>query len=110
MAPRTPIEEELCEIWRGLLKLDRVGIHDNFFDLGGDSLLLTQLATRIRASFKIEVPMRTLFDKPSVFELTMVIGERQAQQVDAAELAEMLQELKQLSSDEINQLLKNETP
>ena len=48
VAPRTPVEEMIAEIWAEVLKLDRVGIHDNFFDLGGHSLLATQVISRLR--------------------------------------------------------------
>jgi amino acid adenylation domain-containing protein/non-ribosomal peptide synthase protein (TIGR01720 family) len=68
-APRTPVEEGLTRIWCEVLKLDRVGIHENFFALGGHSLLATQLISRIREVFQVEVPLQTLFEKTTVAEL-----------------------------------------
>ena len=68
-APRTPIEEILANIWAGVLKLDKVGIHDNFFHLGGHSLLGTQVVTRIRDAFKLDLPLRTLFEAPTIHGL-----------------------------------------
>jgi amino acid adenylation domain-containing protein len=68
-APRTPIEEILANIWAGVLKLDKVGIHDNFFHLGGHSLLATQVVTRIRDAFKLDLPLRTLFEAPTIHGL-----------------------------------------
>ena len=65
-APRTALEEALAAIWAGVLKLDRVGIHDNFFDLGGHSLLATQIVSRIRQNFQIELPLRQLFENPTI--------------------------------------------
>jgi myxalamid-type nonribosomal peptide synthetase MxaA len=73
--PRTPVEESLCEIWRGILKLDRVGVHDSFFDLGGHSLLLAPLMIRIRDVFHLRVGMRDVFDRPTVAELAAWIEE-----------------------------------
>ena len=58
VAPRIPAEERLVAIWRELLHVDQIGIYDNFFDLGGHSLLLTQLASRIRQIFQVEIPLR----------------------------------------------------
>jgi amino acid adenylation domain-containing protein len=75
--PRTPIEETLAGIWAELLKLDKVGIHDNFFDLGGHSLLATQVISRMRNAFSIEVPLRQLFDAPTIAEMATFITENQ---------------------------------
>ncbi|WP_447971454.1 amino acid adenylation domain-containing protein [Nitrospira sp. M1] len=69
MAPRTPTEELLAGIWADLLKVERIGIHDNFFDLGGHSLLATQVMARLRTVCGVEVPLRTLFEFPTVAAL-----------------------------------------
>jgi acyl carrier protein len=63
-APRTAIEQLLAEIWAKLLRVERVGVHDNFFDLGGHSLLATSVMSRVRARAGVELPLRTLFDVP----------------------------------------------
>jgi amino acid adenylation domain-containing protein len=65
-APRTPYEETLAEVWAGVLGADGVRLHDNFFDLGGHSLLATQLLSRVREAFEVELPLRSLFDSPTV--------------------------------------------
>src|SRR6185369_6773847 len=64
--PRTPLEEVIAGVWAELLERDGVGIRTHFFDLGGHSLLATQLASRLRAALGIELPLRTLFDHPTV--------------------------------------------
>ena len=69
IAPRTPIEDVLAESWRQLLGLDRVGVHDNFFELGGHSLLATRLTSRILRSFGVELPVRELFERPTIAQL-----------------------------------------
>jgi amino acid adenylation domain-containing protein len=63
VAPRSPVEERLAGMWAEVLGLERVGIHDNFFELGGHSLLATQVISRLRDAFRVELPVRRLFDE-----------------------------------------------
>jgi len=70
VAPRTETEELMTQLWREVLKIDRIGAHDNFFDLGGHSLLATRVVARVRASFHVELPLRKLFELPTVAALT----------------------------------------
>jgi len=76
VAPRTPTEELLAGIWSQVLEVERVGAEDNFFDLGGHSLLITQVASRIRRTLEVELPLQKLFERPTLQAL--------AREVDAA--------------------------
>ncbi|MGZ8498342.1 MAG: amino acid adenylation domain-containing protein [Candidatus Binatia bacterium] len=67
--PTTPVEEILATIWAEILKLDKVGIHDNFFHLGGHSLIATQVVSRINKAFQIDFPLRRLFESPTIASL-----------------------------------------
>jgi len=73
--PRTPIEKKLAEIFIEVLKAESVGIHDNFFDLGGHSLSATQVGSRVRNVFRVELPILCLFESPTIIELAAVIEE-----------------------------------
>ncbi|MDH5548193.1 MAG: amino acid adenylation domain-containing protein, partial [Gammaproteobacteria bacterium] len=73
VAPRTPDEEVLAGIWQDVLKLDKIGVHDNFFALGGHSLLATQLVARIRRSFNIEIAIGLVFQHPTLAALSSQI-------------------------------------
>src|SRR5262249_12330793 len=64
--PRTEIEELVAQVWREVLKLEKVGIYDNFFDLGGHSLLATRVVAHLRSYFNIDLPLRKLFELPTV--------------------------------------------
>jgi hypothetical protein len=75
VAPRTPFEALVAEAWAEALGRERVGIHDNFWDLGGHSLLATRVLARISRDLGVELPLQTLFKRPTVAELTAVIGE-----------------------------------
>jgi non-ribosomal peptide synthetase component F len=82
VAPRTATEEILAQIWAQVLKVDLVGINDNFFILGGHSLLATQLVSRIRSSFKVELPLRSFFATPTVVELGQSIQQLQQEDLE----------------------------
>jgi amino acid adenylation domain-containing protein len=70
IAPRTELERTLAEIWAQVLRVDRVGIQDNFFELGGHSLLATQVVVRIQSSLSIEIPLRLMFECPTIAQLS----------------------------------------
>jgi acyl carrier protein/alpha-ketoglutarate-dependent taurine dioxygenase len=73
--PRTPTEELIADTWKQVLGIENLGIHDNFFDLGGHSLLATQVMSRLRQTFQVEVPLRRLFEVPTVAGLARSIEE-----------------------------------
>ena len=73
--PRTPTEELLCGIWQSVLGIDAIGIHDNFFDLGGHSLMAVTVIGRIRKTFQIEIAVSRLFEHPTVSVLASNIDE-----------------------------------
>jgi amino acid adenylation domain-containing protein/non-ribosomal peptide synthase protein (TIGR01720 family) len=75
VAPRNPIEETLAAVWSEVLRVKQVGIHDNFFDLGGHSLLATRVAARLRESFDVELPLRHVFEEPTVAGLASRIAD-----------------------------------
>jgi amino acid adenylation domain-containing protein len=91
--PRTATEEELAGMWAEVFGIERVGIHDNFFDLGGHSLKATQLISRIREAFVVELPLRSLFDSPTVAGLAALVEERLIAEESDEELNRMLAEL-----------------
>jgi acyl carrier protein len=73
VAPRTGVEQSLAEVWADLLGVPQVGIHDNFFELGGHSLLTTQLISRVRELFRVELPLRQVFEHPTIDGLAAAI-------------------------------------
>ena len=97
--------DALASIWCEVLKLEKVGIHDNFFDLGGHSLLATQVVSRIRSAFSIEFPLRSLFELPTIAEIAAMIEQNQAKQASDPELAQMLSEVEAMSDEEAQKIV-----
>jgi acyl carrier protein len=93
VGPRTPIEELLAGIWCEVLGLKEVGIHDNFFELGGHSLLATQVISRLRKAFQVQIPLRSLFEYPTIAGLAIQIIQSQDEMTDPDQLALLLAEL-----------------
>ena len=108
VAPRTETEEKLVNMVKEILKIDRAGVKDSFFDLGGHSMMATQVVSRIREEFDVEISLRTLFEKPTVEGIALSITEAQAEFQDSDELESMLSEIEDLSDEELEKLLKDE--
>ena len=106
VAPRTPIEESLAGIWCKILNLDKVGIYDNFFDLGGHSLFATQVISRVISEFRVKVPLRSLFRAPTVADMAAAIVQKQIEKTETEGIEHMLAELEALSDEEARKLIK----
>jgi amino acid adenylation domain-containing protein len=103
VAPRGPVEEALADIWQKLLGLERVGAEDNFFELGGHSLLATQVVSRMRETFGTEIPLRSLFERPTIAALAESIS-LAAGQAEAGD-AELIGMLEALTEEEAEAML-----
>ncbi len=104
-APRGEIEETMAAIWRDLLALPTVSRHDDFLVLGGHSLLMMQLAVRIREQFQIDIPLRRIFETPVLRELADVVVTAQLRRFSENDVAEVAQDLASLSEEELLSML-----
>ncbi|HEX2925663.1 MAG TPA: amino acid adenylation domain-containing protein [Ruminiclostridium sp.] len=86
--PRNAIEENLAGLWSEILNIPKLGIHDNFFELGGDSLRVTQLISRVRDIFGVELEQAELFDNPTIGKLAEIIGKAGEKRMTKEELIE----------------------
>jgi amino acid adenylation domain-containing protein len=106
IAPRTREEKTIAEIWTEVLDGRPISVEANFFDLGGHSLLATRVISRIREKCGVELPLRMLFDSPTVAALASHLAAVQPSQTDVSRIAEMLETLASLSEDETKTLLE----
>ena len=101
VAPRTPVEETLAEIWKDLLGIDRISVHASFFELGGHSLLATRAVSRIHTAFSVEVPLRSLFETPTIAELAVTITQQMIM-ASGDDLVSLLDELYTLTESDVS--------
>ena len=105
VAPRTRIEKNLVEIWSTILDVEGVGIYDNFFQLGGDSILAAQIINRIRDTIGVDLSFLIFFEQPTVARMAVKIAQTQAESVESAEMSDLLDNLESISEEEAQQLL-----
>ena len=113
-APRDPVEQELAVLWCEVLGIEwtegdsPIGIFDNFFEIGGHSLLATQIISRVREKYQIDLPVRKVFETPTIAGLAQIIAESLVGTEEDEELEEMLAELEGLSDEEVRVLLEDD--
>jgi aryl carrier-like protein len=104
VAPRSPLEAELARMWLELLQVEELGVHDDFFSLGGSSLHAAQLASRIRDAYGVQLPLRELMLRPTIAALAELVTFSLASASDDGALDALLEELQGLSDEEAAQL------
>ena len=105
VAPRTPVEITLAQIWAEVLFLNEVGIHDTFFSLGGHSLAASQIVSRVLRHFRTQIPLQALFQSPTVAEMTALINEHLKEPLGNEELENILKEIESLSDADAQRLV-----
>ncbi|HEX5883539.1 MAG TPA: amino acid adenylation domain-containing protein, partial [Pyrinomonadaceae bacterium] len=106
VAPRTALEEVLAGIWREVLAVERVGIHDNFLELGGHSMLAMRCISAMRQLFRIEIPLRVLFESTTLEELAEALKAYEDQPGALEKIARVLQRVKGVSREELQNQLR----
>lgn len=105
VAPRNPLEETLAAIWRETLGVAQVGVESNFFDLGGHSLLATRVVSQIRERFGVELPLRVLFESPTIAGLAQHLDAVHAKDTQLSRILSMLENVENISEEEVTALL-----
>ncbi len=105
LAPVGAVEQRIAEVWEGLLGIEQIGRHDNFFTLGGHSLLATQLVSRLRSTFQVELPLRRVFEAPTVADLAEAVTLTLNEARDRGGLDEIVREIEALSTQDVESAL-----
>ena len=108
VAPRSEVEKKVAQIWMEILALDEVGIGDNFLALGGDSLSASRVVSSVIRHFQVEIPLRALFQSPTIAEMAGVIVEHQRTQMGDVELEKILDNLESLSDEMAERLVSED--
>lgn len=108
LAPRTDIERKLTNIWCEVLSLEEIGVNDNFFDLGGHSLLASQVISRVIRTFQRILPIKALFQSPTVAEMAAIIEQSDTPRVTDSDLVDLLRKIETMSNQEVLDRLARE--
>ena len=108
VVPKTAIEALLVDFFREVLRIEKVGVHDNFFLLGGDSLTAGQVISRLGSLLQVEIPISLIFEKPTAFEIALKVKNVVETQADP-NIVEVLTEIESLSDEDVSELLAAET-
>ena len=103
---RNETEQELIGLWENVLDVRPIGIHDNFFDLGGHSLTASQIVSRVFQRFQLQIPLQALFQSATVADMAAVIAEHLEKRLSSEELENILQELESLSDEDAQRLVR----
>ncbi|GCF10053.1 non-ribosomal peptide synthetase/type I polyketide synthase [Dictyobacter arantiisoli] len=106
VAPRTVVEEEVAKIWADILGVDQIGIYDNFFALGGHSLHLIQIRSRLQQTFQIELSMQSLVEIRNVIDLTHLLARQEAEPGQIERVAQIVKRIREMSDQEKRALLQ----
>ncbi len=111
VAPRTSLESAIAEVWQDLLRVERVGVNDDFFHLGGHSLLATQVVNKLRQMYGVDLSLRSFIESPTITSMArnMEIGGRPSGQTAEA-IAAVLERVKSISDEEVKALLGQPHP
>lgn len=106
IAPSTPTEEKIAQIWKELLSLEHISVDADLFKLGGDSIIVLQILARIQQVFQVELSMAAMFNTSfTISQLSDLVNEQVIMQADQNELDAILEQLDGLSDDEVKALL-----
>lgn len=118
VAPRNEVEATIAEVWQNLLGIKQIGIYDNFFELGGDSLLATQVFSRLRQEFQVQLSLHGFFEAPTVMEQALIVDEKNRnleeklnfkmiERIERSNEQQTLANIDELSDQEVELLLNN---
>jgi amino acid adenylation domain-containing protein len=106
VAPRTTLEEIVAGIWQRVLSVKQVGVEDNFFELGGHSLLATNLISLIHEMLQVEVPLRRLFEGPTVAQLSQAVIDHETKAGQTEKIAHILKRIQEMNAEEVREALR----
>ncbi|MBE8964965.1 acyltransferase domain-containing protein [Nostocales cyanobacterium LEGE 12452] len=118
VAPRNEVEATIAEVWQNLLGIKQIGIYDNFFELGGDSLLATQVFSRLRQEFQVQLSLHGFFEAPTIIEQALIVDEKNRnleekfnfkmiERIERSNEQQTLANIDELSDREVELLLNN---
>jgi acyl carrier protein len=103
---RDPVEQVLTQLWNEVLNVGRIGVHDNFFALGGHSLMAVQLVSHVSKAFQLKIPLRSLFEMPTIAQMAQILVQYEKIPGSVAKIAQLRQKIAALSPEGVRALLE----
>jgi surfactin family lipopeptide synthetase C len=107
VAPQTVLQDVLLTVWTSILGIDKIGIEGDFFELGGDSVLATQIISRLRDMFRMDLPLIVLFDSPTIEKLAQFMIENEARPGLVEKTAALLKRIEGMTEEEVTRTLQS---
>jgi acyl carrier protein len=107
VAPRTTLQEVLLAVWAEILNIEKIGIEDDFFELGGDSVLAMQIVSRLRDMFRMDLPPILLFDAPTIEKLGLYMVAHESRPGLAEKTAALLKQIEGMTDEEVTRSLRS---
>jgi acyl carrier protein len=108
VAPGGEVERTIAAVWQEAFGLEQVGIHDNFFELAGNSLLAIQIVTRLRDILRVQLPLTSLFDAPTISQLAQAVAAQRSSNTEESEASRLLSEIEVFTLAEVEEILARE--
>jgi len=109
LEPVTDLEKQICNEWKKLLGIKEIGINDNFFDLGGDSLIGTQLVSRIRKEFSADIPLVAIFENATIGGISKLIENNQVKDSDSEKVSSVMDMINEMSDEDVAKMLEQKS-
>lgn len=101
IAPSNQLEQQIANFWQRVLGIEKIGVNDNFFEIGGDSVMIIQIIRQMHEAFQVALSMHLIFETPTIAGLAEVVAQKQMELIDSEHMAELIKRVSQMSEEDV---------